>query len=569
MELVYLWVEDYKNIQKQGFNFSSKFICDYKDGTLTIEDNPEHIPNFFGANINVTAIVGKNGSGKSNLLKVIRQIIYKTINNGSFLIFYDNVNRKYICIYTTTKINSNIELTQDNIIDRNIIFPLFDYSFTYDDSMNYFKKQSYTYPNKSNGFISLKEELITNQANIINNYNILKEKGQLDKFQIFFQPNKIKIIFFIDKLKPPKNEELKVKSKINYHKLIAEFNQNDSVSRALELIENIWSLLSDDNNYKENQENTLGSIESELGPLHWEDTISIEELLKNNQLDKIIKDEDKFYLFEFHINEFPNEYIRIILNIFPIGQFKLELIDEQGKRLSDLSFGEQQLLFILNQIYSLGIAPDLYNQIDPFDTIKEQVQQFYKINYIIFFDEIDIGLHPNWQKRIIQYIIDFLNSTDDEKYYHLIFTTHSPFLLSDIPKENIIFLNDKSSIKQTFGANIHSLLSDSFFMEDGLMGEFAKAKIDKAITLLNQDKLSEDDLKYCEQIISIIGEPIVKNQLQRMLDSKRLSKIDAINKKIQDMSYELDVLKQHQAKIVQDDLRDKGKKQYKQRLKDD
>ncbi|MEA1952772.1 MAG: hypothetical protein U9O24_00080 [Campylobacterota bacterium] len=127
-------------------------------------------------------------------------------------------------------------------------------------------------------------------------------------------------------------------------------------------------------------------------------------------------------------------------------------------------------------------------------------------------------------------------------------------------------LKDK---KQTFGANIHTLLSDSFFMEGGLMGEFAKGKIDKAITLLNQDKLSENDLKYCEQIISIIGEPIVKNQLQRMLDSKRLSKIYAINQKIKDMSYELEVLKEHQSKIVKDELRDKGKRQYKERLKND
>ena len=29
MELVYLWVEDYKNIHKQGFNFSLRFEYDY------------------------------------------------------------------------------------------------------------------------------------------------------------------------------------------------------------------------------------------------------------------------------------------------------------------------------------------------------------------------------------------------------------------------------------------------------------------------------------------------------------------------------------------------------------
>ncbi len=31
MELVYLWVEDYKNIQKQGFNFSPRFEYVYND----------------------------------------------------------------------------------------------------------------------------------------------------------------------------------------------------------------------------------------------------------------------------------------------------------------------------------------------------------------------------------------------------------------------------------------------------------------------------------------------------------------------------------------------------------
>ncbi len=30
MELVYLWVEDYKNIKNQGFNFSPRFECEFK-----------------------------------------------------------------------------------------------------------------------------------------------------------------------------------------------------------------------------------------------------------------------------------------------------------------------------------------------------------------------------------------------------------------------------------------------------------------------------------------------------------------------------------------------------------
>jgi AAA15 family ATPase/GTPase len=65
MELIYLYVEEYKNIKDQGFNFSSKYNCTYKDNTLTIDKNKDYIDNFFGDNINISAIVGKNGSGKS------------------------------------------------------------------------------------------------------------------------------------------------------------------------------------------------------------------------------------------------------------------------------------------------------------------------------------------------------------------------------------------------------------------------------------------------------------------------------------------------------------------------
>ena len=69
MELVYLWVENYKNIQKQGFNFSPnfdvKFTPVYEDEKLskkselkiTPKENP--LKDFFGKDINVTAKIGR------------------------------------------------------------------------------------------------------------------------------------------------------------------------------------------------------------------------------------------------------------------------------------------------------------------------------------------------------------------------------------------------------------------------------------------------------------------------------------------------------------------------------
>lgn len=69
MELVYLWVKKYKNIKEVGFNFSSKFDCKYQDAHSTIDTEKKDIKNFFDENglINITAIVGKNGTGKRRI----------------------------------------------------------------------------------------------------------------------------------------------------------------------------------------------------------------------------------------------------------------------------------------------------------------------------------------------------------------------------------------------------------------------------------------------------------------------------------------------------------------------
>ena len=43
MQLVYLFIEKYKNIQKQGFNFSPEFDCKFENGILTIDKNDKDI----------------------------------------------------------------------------------------------------------------------------------------------------------------------------------------------------------------------------------------------------------------------------------------------------------------------------------------------------------------------------------------------------------------------------------------------------------------------------------------------------------------------------------------------
>lgn len=153
-----------------------------------------------------------------------------------------------------------------------------------------------------------------------------------------------------------------------------------------------------------------------------------------------------------------------------------------------------------------------------------------------------MGYHPKWKKSFVKSIISFL-PTFFEKLsaeVQIIFTTHDPLTLSDMPKSNITYLSTRTSgetyilnaeevcKKKTFGANIHDLLADNFFLEDGLMGDFAKDKIEKTIEWLREkleEKRENTDFKldalHLEKqhhlsIINIIDEPLLKHKLEEM-----------------------------------------------------
>ena len=107
--------------------------------------------------------------------------------------------------------------------------------------------------------------------------------------------------------------------------------------------------------------------------------------------------------------------------------------------------------------------------------------------------------------------------------------THSPFVLSDIPKQNVLFLKEGlptySMQENTFGANIHSMLQNGFFLNGLPIGEFAKEKINELTKSLHNgahDVENKDNDKNILNIINLIGEPIIKSQLLKMYSDYEL-----------------------------------------------
>ncbi|RXJ65400.1 hypothetical protein CRV08_15235 [Halarcobacter ebronensis] len=501
MELVYLWVEDYKNIKKQGFNFSPRFKCAFKDEydengklkdncELIIEENKDYV-SIFPENINITAIVGENGAGKSSIQSLLN-IICSRINV--------KLKTKYILL---TSINNHIhyqssfDFTKRNTLIENIHnISVLTYFNSIEEKYSEDKKRHLNYTDKINNM-----KLSNYEINQLMSMHI-QEDQPFPKNQIFYFPSTIII-------KPIDFSEL-------FNQII--YDENREVTNSLELLElfeeidnhyhKFLILFHLKNNFFEIEKlNDINYLEKEFKK--YEGYITQEEFNtffneKTLDLDSLNREEKDFYLYNF--------------NYF----FEIDYIDSKERNWSSLSTGEQMFFGIFLNLYFFYRAIENYQN-----------------NLLITFDEIELCLHPTWQKKFLIEIIDFIKKLDTK--FNLIISSHSPFILSDLPKENVIFLEEGKQVcpfekgKQTFGANIHTLLSHGFFMKDGLMGEFAKSKISKILKFLNEEnkyidlevkilpplKIQNNFFeKNLKPIIKFIGEAFLREKLLKMYEIK-------------------------------------------------
>lgn len=86
-------------------------------------------------------------------------------------------------------------------------------------------------------------------------------------------------------------------------------------------------------------------------------------------------------------------------------------------------------------------------------------------------------------------------------------------------------------------------------MEEGLMGEFAKSKIEDVINFLQDKTTSIETYSEAGKIISMIGEPILKMKLEKMLEDY---KIDKQIETEDDVKKEIEKLEQKLKKMTND-----------------
>lgn len=209
----------------------------------------------------------------------------------------------------------------------------------------------------------------------------------------------------------------------------------------------------------------------------------------------------------------------------PIFDTEIFLEDEKNSeliKLNDLSSGEQQLIHSISSItYHL-------NNINSVNGTK-----IIKYEYVnLIFDEIELYFHPEFQRKLVNYLLEQIKNINlSLKGINILFITHSPFILSDIPKQNVLFLNVNEKTKKstpqeyegdnTFAENIYDLLKHSFFLND-FIGDFAKNKFKSLGDFLTSNKKKNEywNEENILNFINIIGDPLIRESFRSLYKQK-------------------------------------------------
>lgn len=172
----------------------------------------------------------------------------------------------------------------------------------------------------------------------------------------------------------------------------------------------------------------------------------------------------------------------------PIFDVDIDLNDMVNDGKTDVPFrtlssGErQQAYFVSSILYHLSNLNSVHDD-------DNHVRISYK-NVLVFLEEIELYFHPQLQKNLVNYLFDGIRQVNLSHIsnVHFCIITHSPFVLSDISRYNILALKkDNAPVEElkTFGANYYDMLKYNFFFDKGTVGDFAQSVINRIILILN------------------------------------------------------------------------------------
>ena len=552
MKLIALVIKQYDELFKnQIFNFSDEYKVsfDFETNELKIDKNPDYIENFYGESIyNISPIIGINGTGKTTVLNIIS---YYSPDK-----FEHDPDNQYFFLFELGKREDKVrfKISSTNLSVKNL-------------------PAGGTFYRKQDGSFDCDSEYYEGDKNILY-VNLQSKGGGTIGYRTALNPKGL--VMFINSYFWLSDREiissaLSCSLEIEYYGLK---DYSDSIPRGINAIgfliyKSIHNIFDEEYEFIKKclSEPLLDECEKYLK----EDVSDYEDsgfnllldIVKELNQNEVKEEENKLKDETRKVKKDYVESIIDIVNIFREIRENGSLIDNKSSSIL-LKYSNNRRLFEdlnnrlvqyikskelmrnlcyrlnenFNNYYLLKENPDYHmstgegNLIEIFSQLYTYLSMHEESSedIILLVDELESGMHLEWSRRLIQILIDNLSEIleDEEKgrKIQLIFTTHSPYMLSDIKPGNVIMIEKNQEtgysegkiLQNTFAKNIQEIMKENLI--DNIYGDFALAKINSMIERLNGEEEHEGNEEELLKEIHLISEPILRNKLLEMYDKK-------------------------------------------------
>lgn len=534
MKLIALVIKQYDKLFKnQIFNFSDEYKVDFNFETneLKIDKNPDYIENFYGNSIhNISPIVGINGVGKSTILNLIGYYYRAEDQNkdiNQFFHVYLDTNRKF---YLRDKNYNLSSVTVEGIAADKL--DISGYSGTpKNDNLIYIMNEDRR-PSGIYGVSSLLDVHLAESSRwyilngIFEAYEVLYSRGLVSSsYKFSFGVSKYDIP---DKyLNGWENREffscliLKIIVKIckdfKYCLRDEEIEIYFIDGKYLPLFDKIKKEIEEKKDFINSLVNFLNYLEQFI---HKYKTKEYSDSTKSRivEIGYVEKNFDNRIEFE----KLYLDYEELEKNALDLNYYDFRVIDEF---YYNMSTGEVNILKVISYVKWLQM-----------NSSQGTCQ--------LVVDELESGMHLEWSRSLIIFLVNYINEINKmgEMNFQLIFTTHSPYMLSDIKPGNVIMLEKNQEtgyseckvLQNTFAKNIQEIMKENLI--DNIYGDFALAKINSMISRLNREEVQEENEEVLLKEIHLISEPILHNKLLEMYDKKYKTSEFSIEKELRKLN---------------------------------
>ena len=541
MKLIALVIKQYDELFKnQIFNFSDEYKVnfDFETNELKIDKNPDYIENFYGESIyNISPIVGINGIGKTTVLNIISGYSPAKREQDS-----DN---QYFFLFELGKQEDRVrfKLSSNNLSVATLQ-----------------ECWGQTFYRNQDGSFDCDSEFYDDTKNIL--YVNLPSKGKGGVIEYRTTLNQEGLAMFIQSYLWLSDREI-ISSVLSCSLGIISYglkDYNNSIPRGIKAIgfliyKSIHNIFYEEDKFikKLLSESLLSKCEKYL-----KEDVSDYENYGFNLLLEIVKELDKNEV-KAETRKIRKEYVESIISIVKVfrkfryvstkieddseyillkySKMNRNLFKELNEKLTNYVISKERLnkpynytLIVDTPNYHMstgeGNLIEIFSQLYTYLSMHEESSE----DIILLVDELESGMHLEWSRRLIQILIDNLSEIlEDEgkgRKIQLIFTTHSPYMLSDIKPGNVIMIEKNQEtgysegkvLQNTFAKNIQEIMKENLI--DNIYGDFALAKINSMIERLNREDELEGTEEELLKEIHLISEPILRNKLLEMYDKK-------------------------------------------------